>query len=58
MYTAFSVACRGSDNSRGKLVPAIDHSIVEKVMSGSCPSRSIPLLELELVTSGHRVVLY
>ena len=46
---------RGSDISRGELVPAIDHSVIEEVMSGRCPT--VPLLEFELVTSGHRAVI-
>ena len=48
---------RGRDNRRGELVPArsIDHSVGEALMSGSC--HTIPLLELELVTSVHRVVM-
>ena len=40
-----SIAGRGSDNSRGELVPAIDHSVAKEVMSGSCPT--VPLLEFE-----------
>ena len=51
----FAIEGRSSDKSRGGLVPAIDHSVGEKVMSGSCPT--VPLLEFELVTSGHRVVI-
>ena len=37
-----------------QLVPSIDHSVAEEVMSGSCP---VPLLEFELVTSGHRAII-
>ena len=44
----------GSDNITRELVPAIDHPIAKKVMSGSSPT--VPYIEFELVTSGHRVV--
>ena len=47
---------RGSANSTRELVPAMDHSVTEEVVSGSCPT--VPLLEFELVSSGHRAVIW
>ena len=50
-----AVEGRGSDNSKRELVPAIDDSVTEEVMSGSCPI--VPLLQFELVTSGCMAVI-